>query len=152
MLSSLRVSNRIAIAEFSMSLLGGMAVAPLGASEWDKSTIITFNSPVEVPGKVLLPGTYVFETLPDDRNVVLIFDRDSNKLEEITFAIPTYASTVPSKPMVQFEERIANAPQAIKAWFYPGDATGFEFIYPRASQAGAGISTGSENSAHSVGD
>ena len=152
MFSSLRVPNRIAIAAFSMSLLGGLAVFPLGASEWDKSTIMTFNAPVEVPGRVLLPGTYVFETLPEDRNVVLIFDRDSNKLEEITFTIPTYASTVPSKPRVVFEERAANAPQAIKAWFYPGDATGFEFIYPRAPHARAGLSSHSENLAHSAGD
>ncbi len=30
------------------------------ADEWDKKTIFTFNAPVEVPGKVLTPGSYVF--------------------------------------------------------------------------------------------
>ena len=152
MLSNLRAHNRFTIAAFGMSFLATLAVSPLGASEWNKSTIMTFNAPVEVPGKVLLPGAYVFETLPDDRNIVLIFDRDSSKLEAMTLAIPTYASTAPSRTRVVFEERASNAPQAIKAWFYPGDATGFEFVYPRASQIKRGLSSGNANLEHNLGD
>ena len=30
-----------------------------------------------------------------------------------------------------FEERPAGSPQAMKAWFYPGNSTGEEFIYPK---------------------
>ena len=35
--------------------------------EWDKKTIFTFNAPVEVPGKVLTPGSYVFKLLNTPR-------------------------------------------------------------------------------------
>ena len=31
------------------------------ADAWDKETIVTFSNPVEVPGQVLQPGTYVFK-------------------------------------------------------------------------------------------
>jgi hypothetical protein len=32
------------------------------------------------------------------------------------------------------------SPDAIKAWFYPGETTGFEFVYPReqAKKAASG--------------
>ena len=33
--------------------------------------------------------------------------------------------------MITFEERAANSPEAIKAWFYPGDNYGQEFVYPK---------------------
>ena len=46
------------------------------ADEWNKKTTITFNQPVEIPGMVLAPGTYVFELMdsPSDRDVVQIFN------------------------------------------------------------------------------
>ena len=42
-------------------LVGGAAwFAPFArADEWDKQTVLTFNEPVEVPGKILPAGTYV---------------------------------------------------------------------------------------------
>ena len=33
--------------------------------------------------------------------------------------------------MVTFEERAANSPEAIQAWFYPGDNYGQQFVYPK---------------------
>jgi cell division septation protein DedD len=34
--------------------------------------------------------------------------------------------------IVRFEERRADAPEAIKEWFYPGDEYGEEFVYPKS--------------------
>src|SRR2546430_2853430 len=34
------------------------------------------------------------------------------------------------KPLVMFKEMPAGAPQAVQAWFYPGETTGYEFVYP----------------------
>ena len=34
-------------------------LVPAGADQWDKKTIVTFSSPVELPGVVLPAGTYV---------------------------------------------------------------------------------------------
>ena len=36
----------------------------------------------------------------------------------------------PDKTILQFEERPSGQPEALKAWFYPGDDSGVEFIYP----------------------
>jgi hypothetical protein len=35
------------------------------------------------------------------------------------------------KTVMTFAERSAGSPQAIRAWFYPGDNSGQEFVYPK---------------------
>jgi hypothetical protein len=32
---------------------------------------------------------------------------------------------------ITFEERAAGAPEAVKAWFYPGETYGHDFVYPK---------------------
>ncbi|HEY3940205.1 MAG TPA: hypothetical protein VGL97_22450 [Bryobacteraceae bacterium] len=101
------------------------------ASEWDKKTIVTFNVPLEIPGKVLPPGTYVFKRLDSaaDHNIVQIFDKDEKQLYATVLAIPDYRLQPADKPIIQFEERPSNSPPAIKAWFYPGDEYGLQLVY-----------------------
>jgi hypothetical protein len=105
----------------------------LKADEWDKKTVFTFNAPVEVPGQVLLPGSYVFKLLnsQSDRHIVQVFDKNQTRLYGTFLTIPDYVMTPPSKPLITFEERPAGSPEAIKAWFYPGDNFGNEFVYPK---------------------
>jgi hypothetical protein len=47
-------------------------------------------------------------------------------------AIPDYRLRPAGKPIITFEERAAGAPEAVRAWFYPGDNYGHEFVYPKA--------------------
>ncbi len=93
---------------------------------------MTFSAPVEIPGKVLPAGTYVFKLLDStaNRNIVQIFDKDETKLYATILAIPDYRMTPSDKPIIQFEERASGAPPALKAWFYPGDTFGEQFVYP----------------------
>jgi hypothetical protein len=112
---------------------------PARADEWDKMTIFRFNQPVEVPGHVLIPGTYVFKLadLPADRDVVQIFSQDRKGMDHLvttTMAIPAYRVNTPEKPIITFEERPANTPEAVDKWFYPGDNYGWEFVYPKAER------------------
>jgi hypothetical protein len=46
-----------------------------------------------------------------------------------TQAIPDYRMTTPDKPIFNFEERPSGQPEALKAWFYPGDNYGEQFLY-----------------------
>jgi hypothetical protein len=115
-------------------LLFGIAFAPRSqADEWNEKTIFTFSQPVEVPGMILPPGTYVFKLMDSlsDRDVVQIFNKDQTKLLATILAIPDYRMNPTSTPIVKFNERPANAPEAIDAWFYPGDNYGMEFVYPK---------------------
>ena len=104
------------------------------ADDWDKLTVLTFNEPVEIPGQVLPAGTYVFKLLdsPSDRNIVQIFTEDQRHLLATILVIPDYRVDPTDKTVVTFEERAAGLAQAIHTWFYPGDNSGFEFVYPKA--------------------
>ena len=118
--------------------------APLSAraDEWNKATTMTFNRPVEVPGMILGPGTYVFKLADlSDRNVVQIFNADESHLYEDVLSIPAYRENVTDKTVVTFEERAKGAPEAIATWFYPGDNYGEEFVYPKAVPQVASLTT-----------
>ncbi|MGD0906179.1 MAG: hypothetical protein ABSA96_01250 [Candidatus Acidiferrales bacterium] len=112
------------------------ALAPgLKADTWNKKTTLTFSQPFEVPGGRVLPaGTYVFKLLdsPYDRNVVQIFSESETELYATILAIPNYRLQASENTIMNFEERATGSPQAIKAWFYPGNAWGHEFVYPKA--------------------
>jgi hypothetical protein len=124
----------------ALCLSGSLALSffltkPVLADEMNKRTEFQFSRSVEVPGKVLAPGKYVFELANDgsDGNIVQIFSEDSNgkeSLVENVLTIPDYISNTPDKPIVRFEERPAGSPEAIHSWFYPGENTGWEFVYP----------------------
>jgi hypothetical protein len=108
---------------------------PVSADEWNKRTEFQFSEPVAIPGNVLPAGKYVFEIAKSDsnRNTVLVYSEDSNGRESLIatlLTIPELASKIPDEPVVQFEERPSGSPEAIHSWFYPGDQTGWEFIYP----------------------
>lgn len=107
------------------------------ADEWNQKTIFTFNVPVEVPGQVLLPGTYVFKLADSasDRNIVQVFNKNETHLYGTFLAIPDYRLKPASKTIVTFEERAAGSPDAVKAWFYPGENYGHDFVYPKPKAA-----------------
>jgi hypothetical protein len=104
------------------------------ANEWNEKTIVKFNEPVEVPGRVLSSGTYVFKLLDTDgdRNIVQIFNPDGTKLYATILAISDYRLKPTDKPVIRFEERASYSPEAIRAWFYPGRQYGEEFVYPES--------------------
>jgi len=108
------------------------------ADQKNKETIVTFDQPVEIPGSVVLPaGTYVFKLVdsPSDRHIVQIFDKSGTHLYATTLAIPNYRLRVTGKTVMTFGERGAGLPEAIRAWFYPGDNYGQEFVYPKKRAA-----------------
>ncbi len=104
------------------------------ADEWDKTTKITFTEPVQVPGKVLPAGTYVFKLLDSasNRHVVQIFNEDHAQLITTVLAIPNQRLQPADKTILTYDERPADQPMALAAWFYPGDSFGQEFVYPKS--------------------
>jgi hypothetical protein len=102
------------------------------ADEWTKLTYFTFSAPVEMPGMVLPAGSYKFELADPDstRRVVRVSDKEGGKIHGIFLSIPDQKLEPSDKPIVMFRETPAGAPEAVKAWFYPGETTGYEFVYP----------------------
>jgi hypothetical protein len=112
-----------------LMLLGTFFVPQGRADESDKKTSVTVNGAIQVPGKVLPAGTYVFKLLDsNDRTLVAIYNADETHLITTVQGISDSRMETPDKSILQFEER-AGGPEALKAWFYPGDNSGVEFIY-----------------------
>ncbi len=113
--------------------IAAFAVPNAHADEWNKKTFLTFSGPVQVPGTTLPAGTYMFKLadLETNRHVVQVFDKDGGKLIAMFLTVPDYKLDVPKDNVVMFEERPKNMAQAIKAWWYVGDKTGDEFVYPK---------------------
>ena len=123
---------RTAAAALCATTLVVLLTPAVTADELDKKTIVTFSAPVEVPGKVLPAGTYVFKLLDSssNRNIVQIFDKDEKHLIATMLALPDYRLKPADKPVIQFDERASGSPPALEAWFYPGDDYGQQFVYP----------------------
>ena len=120
---------------FCLSLAALAFSASVKADAWNKKTIVTFSQPVEVPGGVVLPpSTYVFKLLDSasNRHIVQIFNEDQTHIYATVLAIPNYRLRVTGKTVITFTERAAGEPQAIRAWFYPGDNFGQEFVYRKS--------------------
>lgn len=117
----------------------GFSTKMARAHEWDKEMILKFNAPVQVPGKLLQPGKYVFRLADSssNRNTVQIFSIDENGRQDFVVMIqtvPDFRLETPDKPVIQFEERYLGDPEVIKSWFYPGDNYGWHFVYPKSEQ------------------
>jgi hypothetical protein len=103
------------------------------ADEWNQKAVFTFSGPVEIPGQVLLPGTYVFKLMDSqsDRSIVQVFNKNENHLYGTFLTIPDYRLKPTGKTVITFAERAAGSPEAVKAWFYPGENYGHDFVYPK---------------------
>jgi hypothetical protein len=102
------------------------------ADNWDKKTIVTFSDSVEIPGQVQPAGTYVFKLAnsASDRHIVQIWNGDETQILATILAIPNYRLDPSDGTIFEFDERRGDSPMALHIWFYPGDNTGQEFVYP----------------------
>ena len=118
---------------FAIALVGALS-STARANECDKLTYLTFSAPVRLPAVTLPAGTYRF-IHPDcamTSGVLRVTSKDGTAVYGTFVTIPEERTTPAHRPEVVFGESPAGAPEAIKAWFYPGETTGDELIYPKA--------------------
>lgn len=133
---------------------GALIALPLTAGAQtgprNQDTYFTFSQTVELPGTTLPAGRYFFQLMDSDsnRHIVKVMSEDRSKLHTTLLAIPYYTNDrPPDEPQVRFMETPsgtngAQATNAIKIWFYPGNRTGHEFIYPRSQATRIAARTG----------
>jgi hypothetical protein len=91
---------------------------------------VTFDHPVEVPGKVLPAGTYVFKTTDNDE-LVQVFSANYKEVLATFYAIPAYRSAIDNDDsFVQLSKTPDGAPREIEGLFVAGRTTGYQFVYP----------------------
>lgn len=121
----------------SLIVLSAIATQKMKADAMNHKTIVTFSGPVEVPGvgqHILPAGIYVFKLADSssNRHIVQIFNEDETHVYTTILAIPNYRLQTTGKTVITFHERPTGDPEALKAWFYPGQDWGEEFVYERS--------------------
>ena len=99
------------------------------ADDRNKKTLVTFHQDVEIPGKVLRAGTYVFRLADSvsDRHIVHVLDREG-KTVATCLTMPVQRAAARAGTRMVFE-RQGTGPVALKTWFYPWHLEGEEFVY-----------------------
>jgi len=127
--------------------LGVAAVLIAGAAHAqpsDKRTYFTFSRPITLPGVTLPAGKYLFRLADDQttRKVIQVLSADGTKPYAMLLTINDERRDPPKDAEVAFLETASRTPSAVKAWWYPGERTGYEFIYPRAQARELARATG----------
>src|ERR1700691_4123343 len=122
------------LAVLALTMFSAIFTSGVRADGWDKKTVLTFSQPVEIPGQILPAGTYTFtiSNSASDRHIVQIFNADGSQIIATVLAINNWRLQPTGDTVIKFSERSGDNPEAVKAWFYPGDNFGQEFVYPRA--------------------
>jgi LPXTG-motif cell wall-anchored protein len=129
--------SNIALAAFAGCL--SLALLPnVQADDWNKKTNLTVGETIQMPScctpdhtVTLQPGEYVMVLVDSlsDRHIVRVFDKDQKNVITTILAIPNYRLQPTGKTVLQYWEVPAGQPRALRAWFYPGDNFGQEFVY-----------------------
>jgi hypothetical protein len=115
-------------------IVAGAAFLPMTrADEYNQQTKLTFNQPVEIPGRVLPAGTYWFVLMDDtsNRGVVRVFSSDWKTLYATESTVNAERQEPAEGTVLKFAERGSAGIQALLTWFYPGETIGHEFLYSR---------------------
>jgi hypothetical protein len=117
----------------AIPLFMAIGVSAAHADEWNKETKITVNQAIEVPGAVLPAGTYIFKLVdsPSNRNIVQVMNPRQDHVYATVIAINNYRLVPRGHTVMTFYEVPAGQPAPVRAWFYPGDNYGQEFVYPK---------------------
>ena len=99
----------------------------------DQATQITFSQPVQIPGQVLPAGTYWFllANISEQQDVVQIYNSDRSKLYATLETASIERQEATDGTEMKLAEQESSKPDALVAWFYPGETTGHEFLYPK---------------------
>jgi len=121
-----------------------LVAAVAHAQPSDKRTIFTFSRPITLPGVTLPPGKYIFRLADDQtsRKVIQVVSSDGTKPYAMLLTTPNERRDPPKDAEVAFLETASRTPSAVRAWWYPGERTGYEFIYPRAQARQLAQATG----------
>ncbi len=116
---------------------GALPQQAMSSDQWLKTTIIDFSNPIRVPGKTLPAGKYTFKLVqsPAMQLQVQIFNEHQSQILATVNTSPTFRERPPDKTMIIFYEAPKGQPEPIKAWLYPGDQYGREFIYSKSESA-----------------
>jgi hypothetical protein len=125
------MNNRKTFITLGLLLAFAIILPVARADESNQATEFTFSQPVQIPGRVLPAGTYWFVLVdnPASRNIVRVFNSDRSMVYATIFTISIESPKTTDNTAITFAEREPMQPETILSWFYPGRASGHQFVY-----------------------
>jgi len=127
------LSTRIFGLACAVAVFACLMAAPAAAQPLDKRTLFTFSGPITLPGVTLPAGQYLFRLADPNSSskVVQVLNADGTKAYGLFFTLSAERFEPAPTPEIRFMETASGTPAAVRTWWYPGERTGFEFIYPK---------------------
>ncbi len=124
------MNREIAIISLAVVLSAGLFVSPARADSSNEEVHFKVNQPVEIPGRVLDPGTYDVRLLGFGSHVAGVWSPDGSRFYGLVETEPTLRMRRLGRVKVDLSKSGYAAPDRIKDWFYPGDEYGNRLVYP----------------------
>jgi hypothetical protein len=114
-------------------LVGSALRADTNAADPEKKAVIAIQSPMEIPGSVLQPGSYVFKQsgAQNGWTVVQIYNQSESTLVTTVIAYPNPKLATNGETIMTYSAPGSNG-QVLEAVTFPGDAAPDQFAYPAA--------------------
>jgi LPXTG-motif cell wall-anchored protein len=119
-------------------IAAGLSLLPAtvnASSNVQRRSKMILNEPVEIPGAVLQPGTYMVKVMDfkDEKEIVQFTSEDEQNVIATVLAIrDRRARTDDGQTGFTYFQRGEGNPIALKSWYYAGDEWGEVFAYPKA--------------------
>ncbi len=97
------------------------------AQEFEPVMLITAKTAVQIPGHVLGAGVYSFRLI-NSNNEVVVADAEGGHRYGV-FPVATFQAKDDDAELVLTTPPGSDGPDRILAWHFPGQSTGYEFIY-----------------------
>lgn len=119
------------------TVLASLTMLPVTqANAGNEATKLSFAKAVQVPGRVLPAGTYLFvlEGSFGNSNIIQVFNSDRSMLYATLFTISAKRAKSTDDTAITFADRGAMQPETLVSWFYPGRTYGHEFVYSQSEE------------------
>ncbi len=122
-------------------------------STFAHTSTLTVTKPLEVPGMVLQPGTYVLRVADtrSDRNVVEILNADQTKVLDVALTVPDEERKAKDQSeFVFYGNPAGSGPEVLRSWWRADSRFGHDFVYPHERAVELARATGLPVKAHAV--
>lgn len=129
---------RLWMAMFACLLLAATLTPQARADADNQEVRFTTAGPIEVPGRVLSPGTYDIELAGSGSPVAGLWSANGAHFYGFFQTLPVDRTHRISRSEVDLSKTFARNPERLKDWFYPGETTGHELLYPVSRKSNLG--------------
>jgi|CXWL01.1.fsa_nt_gi hypothetical protein len=115
------------VPRFTQDVLVG--VVPTRAQS-PSETVLTFSTPVALPGVSLGAGTYVFQFIGGVGRVIQVLGADRAMVYGTILPMTIDRTDARMNQMWIGEPLAGDSPRTIQGWFRAGEAIGYGFVFP----------------------